>query len=112
MIKNGHLSAVSRPTKSGPASSIRQATSLIGAAVLFSVVTAYPQAPTPEARSSLSPEEGELQQVTVTGYLISRVGERPQPVSNYDQNYTNKTGEQTVSETHRQRRIFLCLIYQ
>jgi iron complex outermembrane recepter protein len=34
----------------------------------------------------------------VTGYLIPRVGEGPQPVSNYDQNYINKTGEQTVSD--------------
>jgi hypothetical protein len=59
MIKNGHLSAVSRPTKTGPASRIRQATLLIAPAVLFSVVTAYPQAPAPEARSSLSPEGDE-----------------------------------------------------
>jgi iron complex outermembrane recepter protein len=30
--------------------------------------------------------------------LIPRVGEGPQSVSNYDQNYINKTGEQTVSD--------------
>jgi hypothetical protein len=59
MIKNGHLSAVFLPRKSGTVGSIRQATILIGPAVLFSVVTAYPQAPAPEARSSLSPEGDE-----------------------------------------------------
>ena len=37
MIKNGHLSAVFLPRKSGPASSICQVTVLIELAVLFSL---------------------------------------------------------------------------
>jgi iron complex outermembrane recepter protein len=41
---------------------------------------------------------GELQQVVVTGYLIPRVGEGPQPVTNYDREYIDKTGYQTVTD--------------
>jgi iron complex outermembrane recepter protein len=41
---------------------------------------------------------GELQQVTVTGYLIPRVGDGPQPVTTYGQDYIDKTGSQTVSD--------------
>ncbi|MBV9875057.1 MAG: TonB-dependent receptor [Verrucomicrobia bacterium] len=41
---------------------------------------------------------GELQQVVVTGYLIPRVGEGPQPVTSLDRDYITKTGDQTVSD--------------
>jgi len=125
MIKNGHLFAVFPPRirrrfasafvplpktmadkrarqEKGLARRIRQVTLLMALAVFCSVVSAYSQtanspAP-PEPSPSPSSEGGELQQITVTGYLIPRVGEGPQPVSNYDQNYIAKTGEQTVSD--------------
>src|SRR5258708_20211410 len=41
---------------------------------------------------------GELEQITVTGYLIPRVGEGPQPVTTLDRNYIEKTGSQTVTD--------------
>ena len=41
---------------------------------------------------------GELQQVTVTGYLIPHIGEGPQPVQNYDQTYIQNTGYQDVQD--------------
>ena len=41
---------------------------------------------------------GELQQVTVTGYLIPRVGEGPQPVATLNQDFITKQAYQTVDE--------------
>jgi hypothetical protein len=39
-----------------------------------------------------------LQQVVVTGYLIPRIGEGPQPVTSYDQTYIQNTGYQNVTD--------------
>jgi hypothetical protein len=101
MIKNGHLSAVFLPRKSDPARSTCQATTFIVLALLF-CVSAHSQtanAPAaPEPSPTRATEGGELQQITVTGYLIPRVGEGPQPVANYDRNYIDKTGSQTVND--------------
>jgi iron complex outermembrane recepter protein len=36
--------------------------------------------------------------MTVTGYLIPRVGDGPQPVTSYDRDYIEKTGYQTVTD--------------
>jgi len=41
---------------------------------------------------------GQLPSVVVTGYLIPRVGEGPQPVTTYDQSYIQKTGYQNVTD--------------
>ncbi|HTD14644.1 MAG TPA: Plug domain-containing protein, partial [Chthoniobacterales bacterium] len=41
---------------------------------------------------------GELQQVVVTGYLLPRIGEGPQPVTTLDRNYIEKTGSQTITD--------------
>jgi len=57
-----------------------------------------PPAPNPPAEANPPNGGGELQQITVTGYLIPRVGEGPQPVTSYDQNYIGKTGYQTVTD--------------
>jgi iron complex outermembrane recepter protein len=60
---------------------------------------AYPQAPPP---TPAAPEQGgQLQQITVTGYLIPRVGEGPQPVVSYDQDFIQKQANQTVSDVIR-----------
>jgi len=58
------------------------------------------EAPTPAAsQPGATPAEGgELQQITVTGYLIPRVGDGPQPVTTYDQDYIQKTGYQTATD--------------
>jgi len=62
-------------------------------------VSAYAQAPAP---SPGTPEQGgQLQQITVTGYLIPRVGEGPQPVVSYDQDYVQKQAYQTVTDVLR-----------
>jgi outer membrane cobalamin receptor len=44
----------------------------------------------------------ELQQVTVTGYLIPHVGDGPQPVTSYDQTYITKTGSQNIADVVQQ----------
>lgn len=41
---------------------------------------------------------GELEQVTVTGYLIPRVGEGPQPVATLNQDFIQKQAYQTINE--------------
>jgi iron complex outermembrane recepter protein len=41
---------------------------------------------------------GELQQIVVTGTLIPRIGEGPQPVSTFDQQYIEKTGYQNIAD--------------
>src|SRR3984893_17286952 len=62
-------------------------------------VSAYAQAP---AASPAGTEQGgQLQQITVTGYLIPRVGEGPQPVVSYDQDFIQKQANQTVSDVIR-----------
>src|ERR1700739_3423750 len=52
-------------------------------------------APSPSASAG---DGNELQQVTVTGYLIPRVGDGPQPVTSYGQDYIDKTGSQTIAD--------------
>jgi iron complex outermembrane receptor protein len=62
-------------------------------------VSAHAQAPAP---SPGVPEQGgELQTITVTGYLIPRIGEGPQPVVTYDQDFMQKQANQTVSDVIR-----------
>jgi hypothetical protein len=41
---------------------------------------------------------GELEKVTVTGYLIPRVGGGPQPVFTIDQDFITKQADQTVND--------------
>jgi iron complex outermembrane receptor protein len=41
---------------------------------------------------------GELEQVTVTGYLIPRIGEGPQPVETLNQDFIQKQAYQTVND--------------
>src|SRR5260370_23469457 len=62
-----------------------------------------PQAPAqpPESANQVSTQaasSGELQKVTVTGSIVPRVGDGPQPVVTLDRNYFEQLGEQTVSD--------------
>src|SRR5258707_6150846 len=62
---------------------------------------AYAQAPapTPSANpTSVNEQGGQLPQITVTGYVIPRVGEGPQPVTTLDQDFIAKQGDQTVTD--------------
>jgi len=64
-------------------------------------VSAYAQAPAPAPAPAGTEQGGQLQQITVTGYLIPRVGEGPQPVVSYDQDFIQKQANQTVSDVIR-----------
>jgi iron complex outermembrane recepter protein len=64
-------------------------------------VNAYAQAPTPSPSTnptSVNEQGGQLQQVTVTGYLLPRIGEGPQPVTTLDRDFIVKQGDQTITE--------------
>src|SRR5882724_7710216 len=54
-------------------------------------------APSPNP-TGVNEQGGQLQQITVTGYIIPRVGEGPQPVITLDQDFITKQGDQTVTE--------------
>jgi iron complex outermembrane recepter protein len=87
MIKNRYLRTVVVATA-------LQSVALIGLAL-----SAQAQTPSPAPAAGENPSGGgELQSVTVTGYLIPRVGEGPNPVTTYDQSYIQKTGYQNVSD--------------
>jgi iron complex outermembrane receptor protein len=45
---------------------------------------------------------GELEQVTVTGYLIPRIGEGPQPVETLNQDFIQKQAYQTINDVLNQ----------
>jgi iron complex outermembrane receptor protein len=62
-------------------------------------INAYAQAPGPTSNPTGVNQLGsELPQITVTGYIIPRVGDGPQPVVTLDRNYIEKTGYQTVTD--------------
>jgi iron complex outermembrane recepter protein len=70
-------------------------------ALLTLGVTARAQnaAPSPSPASGGAPSGGgELEQVTVTGYLIPRVGEGPQPVETLNQDFIQKQAYQTIND--------------
>ena len=48
--------------------------------------------------STQAASSGELQKVTVTGYIVPRVGDGPQPVLTLDRDYFEHLGEQSVSD--------------
>src|ERR1700733_6546112 len=43
-------------------------------------------------------DNGQLQQVTVTGYVVPRIGDGPQPVVTLDQQFFKDQGDQTVAD--------------
>jgi iron complex outermembrane recepter protein len=59
---------------------------------------------TPGLSSTTTPADngsdsgGQLQKVTVTGYIIPRIGEGPQPVTTLDQDFISKQADQSVSQ--------------
>jgi iron complex outermembrane recepter protein len=74
--------------------------SLALAAELVLGVSAYAQAPAtaPNPASIPGAGGGELQQITVTGYIAPRIGDGTQPVLTLDRDFMQKQGEQTVSD--------------
>ncbi|MFY9984850.1 MAG: TonB-dependent receptor plug domain-containing protein, partial [Chthoniobacterales bacterium] len=69
---------------------------------LTSNLRAQAPSPTPTPESTLAgtgiENQGQLQQVTVTGYIVPRVGEGTQPVATIDQTFIENQGDQTVSD--------------
>jgi iron complex outermembrane receptor protein len=64
-------------------------------------IGAYAQAPAQPPAQTQTPgisEGGQLQGITVTGYIIPRVGDGPQPVVTIDQDYIQKRGQQNVAQ--------------
>jgi hypothetical protein len=57
---------------------------------------AYTQAPAPTPATT--EQGGQLQAITVTGYIIPRVGDGPQPMVTLDRDYIEKRGEQNVAQ--------------
>jgi iron complex outermembrane receptor protein len=60
-----------------------------------------PQTTTPTQPSSASDTTaggGELEKVTVTGYLIPRIGDGPQPVETLTQDFISKQGDQNLND--------------
>jgi len=52
-----------------------------------------------ESAATQSPSAGgELQKITVTGYIIPRIGDGPQPVTTLDQDLISKQADQTVGD--------------
>jgi iron complex outermembrane receptor protein len=90
MIKNRHLRTVAFAT-------IVQFLTLFGSGITARAQTAAPNPGTGESQNT-----GELQQVTVTGYLVPHVGEGPQPVTSYDQTFISKLGNQQVADVLQQ----------
>jgi iron complex outermembrane recepter protein len=54
--------------------------------------------PTPAADQVAAQQSDQLQQVTVTGYLVPRIGDGPQPVVTLDQQFFKEQGDQTVAD--------------
>src|SRR6267143_779441 len=54
-------------------------------------------APSPNP-TGVNEQGNQLQQMTVTGYIVPHVGDGPQPVVSYDRDYIEKSGNQTVTD--------------
>jgi iron complex outermembrane receptor protein len=71
----------------------------IFALVYTAQVQAQAPAPSPSGTVPGGTEQGsQLQQITVTGYIIPHVRDGPQPVVSYDRDYIQKSGNQTVTD--------------
>jgi iron complex outermembrane recepter protein len=75
------------------------ATALQSVALFGLALSTQAQTPSGTAAAGENPSgAGELQQVTVTGYLVPHIGVGPQSVTTYDQDAIQKTGYQTLTD--------------
>src|SRR6201987_1179670 len=88
-----------------PAAAIVTAAQLLLLCTLGISVRAQTAAPKPApavsqtaAQGTTQTGSGELQQVTVTGYLIPRVGDGPAPVATLNQDFIQKQAYQTIND--------------
>jgi iron complex outermembrane receptor protein len=88
-----------RPSKAFSAAICTFACSALAFIALGTNTNTYAQAPAPiTTGSATSDQNTTLPQITVTGYIIPRVGDGPQPILTLDRNYIEKTGYQTVTD--------------
>jgi iron complex outermembrane receptor protein len=59
--------------------------------------TSDPQSDT-QGQSPADADDQQLSRVTVTGYIVPRIGEGPEPVTTLDQDFFEKQGDQTVAD--------------
>jgi iron complex outermembrane receptor protein len=73
---------------------------LISAAFIASptIVKAQQTAPAPDQPAAAGSQGSELERITVTGYIVPKIGEGAQPVTTLDRTYIEQQGDQTVSE--------------
>jgi iron complex outermembrane receptor protein len=71
---------------------------LISLAIAHAQITPSRPSPTPGQIANAPTQGTELPQIVVTGYLIPRVGEGPQPVVTLDQDFISKQADQTVND--------------
>jgi iron complex outermembrane recepter protein len=51
-----------------------------------------------QGQSPADADDQQLSRVTVTGYIVPRIGEGPEPVTTLDQDFIEKQGDQTVAD--------------
>jgi iron complex outermembrane recepter protein len=51
-----------------------------------------------QGQSPTDVDDQQLSRVTVTGYIVPRIGEGPEPVTTLDQDFIEKQGDQTVAD--------------
>jgi iron complex outermembrane recepter protein len=73
-------------------------TGVIGLLTIAGSVLAQDPAPATQPATPAPAGGGELQRITVTGYIIPHVGEGTQPVLNISRDFISRQGDQTVSE--------------
>jgi iron complex outermembrane receptor protein len=77
--------------------SVASAAMMLAPMAVISQQVSPPPVTTAPATEAIS-GGGELEKVTVTGYLVPRVGGGPQPVFTIDQDFITKQGDQTLNE--------------
>jgi iron complex outermembrane receptor protein len=89
--------------RSSRTAALATAAQLLLLCTLGIVARAQTASPTPAPAAGQAPTSGgELEQVTVTGYLIPRVGEGPQPVETLNQDFITKQAYQTINDVLNQ----------
>jgi outer membrane receptor for monomeric catechols len=83
-------------------SNIRRAAFAVAALLAIAGISQAQQqsgpSPTPATDQTAAQQSGSLQQVTVTGYVVPRIGDGPQPVVTLDQQFFKDQGDQTVAD--------------
>src|SRR5260370_29126638 len=99
-----HLSCASKLSRMSVLVSGLQKPVLIAVLILCCCRLATAQVRLPDsAGQGRSPADADdqtqpLSRVTVTGYIVPRIGEGPEPVTTLDQDFITKQGDQTVAD--------------